>query len=354
MRKITLPTHPDTFTPIDRHDISHTLLTREKQFAAFTSGPLLDFWRQRQEGEFLGVDQVPIRFVRFVDPAHQQVVMVISGRAESYIKYQELAYDLFHQGYDVVMMDHRGQGFSGRMLADPQRGHVVHFEHYIDDLQQFWQQEVMARAYQRHFALAHSLGVAILTRFLIKHPEAFDAVALCAPMFGIRLHMPVWLSQAILAWAEKSPKRRDDYAPGTTHWRPIPYLINRLTHSRVRYQRTLRHSADDPRLQLGGPTYHWVKESTQAGKQIIAQAAQLITPFILLQASEEKVVDNQAHTAFFQVRSDAGTVNTGATKMAEQPIVIQGARHEILFEQDALRTTALTEILQFFQQYQKD
>lgn len=40
-------------------------LTRETQFAAFATGPLLDFWRLREEGEFSGVDGVPIRFVRF-------------------------------------------------------------------------------------------------------------------------------------------------------------------------------------------------------------------------------------------------------------------------------------------------
>jgi lysophospholipase len=28
-------------------------------------GPLTDFWRQREEDEFTGVDDVPVRFVRF-------------------------------------------------------------------------------------------------------------------------------------------------------------------------------------------------------------------------------------------------------------------------------------------------
>ncbi|MGM1330487.1 lysophospholipase L2, partial [Klebsiella michiganensis] len=39
--------------------------TRENAFAAFTMGPLTDFWRQREEAEFTGVDNVPVRFVRF-------------------------------------------------------------------------------------------------------------------------------------------------------------------------------------------------------------------------------------------------------------------------------------------------
>ena len=33
--------------------------TRENAFAAFSMGPLTDFWRQREEAEFTGVDDIP-------------------------------------------------------------------------------------------------------------------------------------------------------------------------------------------------------------------------------------------------------------------------------------------------------
>ena len=39
--------------------------TRENAFAAFSMGPLTDFWRQREEDEFTGVGDIPVRFVRF-------------------------------------------------------------------------------------------------------------------------------------------------------------------------------------------------------------------------------------------------------------------------------------------------
>lgn len=39
--------------------------TRENAFAAFSMGPLTDFWRQREEDEFTGVGGIPVRFVRF-------------------------------------------------------------------------------------------------------------------------------------------------------------------------------------------------------------------------------------------------------------------------------------------------
>ena len=98
--------------------------TRENAFAAFTMGPLTDFWRQRDEAEFTGVDDIPVRFVRFRAQHHDRVVVICPGRIESYVKYAELAYDLFHLGFDVLIIDHRGQGRSGRLLGDPHLGHA--------------------------------------------------------------------------------------------------------------------------------------------------------------------------------------------------------------------------------------
>ncbi|MGS3630391.1 hypothetical protein ACLFKX_15720 [Enterobacter hormaechei] len=76
--------------------------TRENAFAAFSMGPLTDFWRQREEDEFMGVGEIPVRFVRFRDEKNDRVIVVCPGRIESYIKYAELAYDLFHLGFDGV------------------------------------------------------------------------------------------------------------------------------------------------------------------------------------------------------------------------------------------------------------
>lgn len=108
--------------------------TRENAFAAFTMGPLTDFWHQRDEAEFTGVDKVPVRFVRFCAANNDRLVVICPGRIESYVKYAELAYDLFHSGFDVMIIDHRGQGRSGRLLSDTHRGHVVRFSDYVDDL----------------------------------------------------------------------------------------------------------------------------------------------------------------------------------------------------------------------------
>lgn len=318
-------------------------LTREQQFAAFSTGPLLDFWRRREEGEFIGTQGLPIRFVRLRSPRHDKVVVISSGRIESYVKYPEVAYDLFLCGYDVMIIDHRGQGRSGRLLADTHRGHVLQFEDYVSDFAFFWQKFVAAGHYKRRFALAHSMGGAILALFLAAQPAACDAAVLCAPMFGIRLPMPHWLAWKILDWAEKRPAVREYYAIGTGQWRPMPFMLNLLTHSWQRYRRSLRFYADEPEIRVGGPTYHWVREGLLAGSDILAKAGAITTPVLLMQAGEEKIVDNRTHDAFCRAMAAAGH------PCAEnKPVRIEGARHEILFEKDVLRAEALDIITAFF------
>ena len=61
-------------------------LRREKAFAAFATGPLLDFWHSREEREFTGVGNLTLRYVRFTSPKHTRVILIVPGRIESYIK----------------------------------------------------------------------------------------------------------------------------------------------------------------------------------------------------------------------------------------------------------------------------
>lgn len=318
-------------------------INREKSFSAFATGPLLHFWRQRRERQFIGKDQVVIRYVCFTSPSHHKAVLIAPGRTESYIKYQEVAWDLFSCGYDVFIIDHRGQGLSGRMLADSHLGHVEKFSDYVDDLQRLYQLELTNKRYQLRFALAHSMGAAIVTLLLQRQANLFDASALVAPMFGLILPMPDWMAERVLSWTEARPNFRENFAFGTHRWHAAPFAINILTHSRVRYQRALRCYADRPELQVGGPTAHWVREAINVGRDIEALAPQMSQPMLIIQASDDQVVNNQAQNRYCLARSVAGY-----PCYMTHPQIIPGARHEILFEIDDMRAQALTLITDYF------
>ncbi|WP_407263398.1 serine aminopeptidase domain-containing protein [Klebsiella pneumoniae] len=94
-----------------------------------------------------------------------------------------MAYDLFHCGFDVMIIDHRGQGRSGRLLSNTHRGHVVNFSDYVDDLAALWRQQVVPAWFtgENGFILALILWAgAIATLFLQRYRAHCDAIALCA------------------------------------------------------------------------------------------------------------------------------------------------------------------------------
>lgn len=319
---------------------------REANYPEFMQQQVTPFWQQGQQQTLTSTDGLPLQIIRFHSPQHQQVIMVVNGRLESFLKYQELAYDLFQQGYDVVMFDHRGQGLSGRMLADRHKGYVADFSDYQRDMKQVYQTLIAGQGYQQAFLLAHSMGGAVSAGYLETYPQDFTAAALSAPMLGIALPLPHWLTRSITGVAEWVESWAESYAPGTGPYKATPFATNDLTHSEPRYQWFRELYAANPNVQLGGPTLHWIREGMQAGEDAITHAPELTTPLLLLQGGQDSVVDNEAHRRFCTAMAQAGHPCEG-----NQPYVIDGARHELLFEQDPLRTQALRQILAFFARY---
>ncbi|MGL5949312.1 MAG: alpha/beta fold hydrolase, partial [Aeromonas sp.] len=102
------------------------------------------FWQQTaQEGHLIATDGVKIAYAALRQSAPAPAILLVNGRVESYRKYQELAWDLWQQGYSLYLIDHRGQGRSDRLLSDPHKGYVAAFSDYVTDLKQL-QREVIA------------------------------------------------------------------------------------------------------------------------------------------------------------------------------------------------------------------
>ncbi|MEM7294974.1 MAG: alpha/beta hydrolase, partial [Pseudomonadota bacterium] len=68
-------------------------------------------------------------------------------------------------------------------------------------------------------------------------------------------------------------------------------------------------------------------------------AAKIEIPMLLLQAGDDRIVDNDSQTAFCDL--------IGSHCVGDQPRIIEGAKHELLNESDEYRDQALEEIFRF-------
>jgi alpha-beta hydrolase superfamily lysophospholipase len=163
---------------------------------------------------FTSEDGVHIRYTRFGRVKGQQGAVVIApGRTESSLKYLELAIDLIDQGFSpVYAIDHRGQGFSDRQLADAQKGYVRVFNDYVVDFSKFInlvRADVLVDT-DRLFLITHSMGGVIGLRYSLLNPDVFQKMVLFSPMMKLPFESQI-LAGVNLLCADQ--KRCENYVP---------------------------------------------------------------------------------------------------------------------------------------------
>src|ERR1700710_1130602 len=131
-------------------------------------------------------DGVGVRFARWAPPSGRKgTVCVFTGRSEQIEKYFETVRDLRDRGFAVAMIDWRGQGHSSRRLRDLRKGYVRDFSDFEIDVETFVQQVVLPDCPPPYFALAHSMGGAVMLRIAHAGKRWFDRMVLSAPMIDL-------------------------------------------------------------------------------------------------------------------------------------------------------------------------
>jgi lysophospholipase len=274
-------------------------------------------------------DGVPLRFARFEPPPGRKgTVVLMQGRAEYIEKYFETARDLRARGFAVATFDWRGQGLSKRALADPQKGHVRNFAEYIIDLEAVMEQVVLPDCPPPIYALAHSMGGAVVLKACSDGSRWFDRVVLCSPMIALP-KTRVTRAAAPLARVLRLLGRGSGYVP-TGHGAPIgvdDFVGNVLTSDPVRYVRNMAVLEEAPELGIGAPTIAWADAALRLMKQFAVQsyAGRLRQPILMVAAGRDEVVSTPAIETF------------GMNLLAGSHLILAGARHEILQEQDQFR-----------------
>lgn len=278
-------------------------------------------------------DGIRLRFARFAPPPGRKgTICLFQGRAEFIEKYFETVRDLRARGFAVATMDWRGQGGSQRMLGDPFKGHVRDFTEYEADVEAFMREIVLPDCPPPHYAIAHSMGASVLLRMSYKGQRWFDRMVMSAPMIGLstktypRFARPVVKGMRMFGMSSS-------YIPGgdATVMAAQSYIGNPVTTDPVRHARTVAILEAQPSLGLGAPTVGWAAAAFDAMAQFKEQrfTSNLRQPMVLVAAGRDQIVSTLA-TEEFGLR-----LRTGAH------LIVNGAKHELLMEQDRYRSQFL-------------
>jgi lysophospholipase len=275
-------------------------------------------------------DGVALRFARWSPPERRKgTLLVLPGRTEFIEKYFEVVTEARARGFAVAMVDWRGQGLSERAGKDPHKGHIGSFAEYDTDLETFVREIVLPDCPPPLFALGHSMGAVMLIRAAQRGRRWFDRVVLSAPMIALVGSAGARFA-ATTARALRLIGLGRSYVPGGGP-KPtalLPFVGNVLTSDPVRYARTAAVVEAEPLLGLGSPTIAWL-DAAYRGMSEFAEPQypeRIRQPILIVAAGQDEVVSTPI-TGKFATRLRVGS-----------HLVVAGARHEILMEQDRYRT----------------
>jgi lysophospholipase len=294
--------------------------------------------------EFRGQLGVVIRCRTFLHASRRGAIVIAAGYTENMRKYSETAFDLYQAGFSVFLYDHRGQGYSQRLLTNPTLGTIDEFAYFGDDLHQFVTTIVRKELKRTNqspehvYLLAHSLGGAIGALALEKYPGDFRAAVLSAPM--LKLNLRGWNESAAQVFLDVQSLLGRDELPVTAPRDPstIPFSENTVTHSEARFEFQRQVLTKEPGLKIFAPTHRWVRKAIAGSRAARKNGASIRSPILILQATQDSFVEAEGQREFCQAAARC--------KILE----VQNARHEILQERDQVRDLALKTAIAFFDQ----
>jgi lysophospholipase len=268
-------------------------------------------------------------------------ILFQAGRADYIEKYLEPLAHWHERGWHLSGFDWRGQGRSGRLLADPRTGHLASIDPLVDDLAAFvaaWRAETPGP----HVLIGHSMGGHVMLRLMAEQGVAVDAAVLAAPMLGVNsAPLPGWAARSIArAACRVGRSERRAWEPRDN---PATHRLRQraLTHCEDRYADSAWWKAGQPDLGLGPPSWGWIAAafaSTAALRRpgVLERTA---VPILLIGAERDRLVT-------------AGAIRAAAARLpAAELHMVPDAAHELLREADAVRLPIMAHIDQFLDKH---
>ncbi len=272
------------------------------------------------------------RFPADASVAARGTCVLLNGQTEFIEKYFEVIDELRARGFAVATMDWRGQGGSDRLLRDDHRKSFVgDFSDYDQDLDTLmhWIVRPMLKAGEKPVALAHSMGGHNLLRHLTRHPTAFHACVLNAPMIAISLRGKFeWLVRTVTAF-EVWRRNAGGWVWGMEGRDPhrVTFETQLVTSDPQRFERVQMLLREQPDLRLAGATWGWLAAAMRSMAWLRApgRAEAITTPLLVVGAGADRICLTPATAAFAKRMPNA------------EYLEIADAGHEVLMERNPYR-----------------
>lgn len=313
------------------------LIIKDADFPARLEDTILPFIKENiHDGYCKATDGGKLHYQYLKNPQEKAAIFISHGYCEFITKFYEIMYYFYNMDYSVYIVEHRGHGYSDRMVKGYSKVHIDHFETYVTDFDCFVDHVKRHHPSDHYYLFAHSMGGAVAALYLEGYPATIEKAVLSSPMIEMSTGDSSKFVVGAMCALSYLPGFGKMYVPGHKDYNgEYKYpKCSSISENRYRYQFDEREK--DEHYRTNGASLTWTRESLNVSKKILKNANLVKIPVILMQASEDHLVNPQGQNDFAKL--------SGNTKL----IRFEGAKHEIFNATDEIVLDYYKTIREFF------
>jgi alpha-beta hydrolase superfamily lysophospholipase len=263
------------------------------------------------EGNFKGVRDANIYYQAWLPEGEAKaVLLVVHGLGEHSGRYKNVVDHFVPLEYAVYGLDHIGHGKS-----EGKREIVARFEDFTDTLTIFYKLVTGWQPGKPVFLLGHSMGGLIATCYLLDHQADFKGAVISAPAIKI--------AESITPTTITLSKILSKLAPGMGM---LALDASNICHD----PQVVSAYVNDPLVFHAKTPARLAAEMLRGMLRVDAEVSKISLPFIVVQGSEDKLVDPRgAQMLYDRASSTDKTIK-----------VYEGLYHEVFNEPERARVLA--------------
>jgi len=270
---------------------------RAEKTKAELEGLYKSFQEQAIENVFVTYQGHEIYWVTLKAKESIGTIMISPGRTESRLSYYEIAMSFQAAGYNVSILEHKGQGKSFRYNREKDVGHIEAFGEYVENFSAFTN-HVRDFVPGPYYLYASSMGAAIaLMRAEVAN--SFVKIVLATPMFEIKTKgIPFSIVRPLLDIKEFFTTDAD-YAPFVGPFDPSrSFEDNEYAKSKTRFELNNELYQKHPDYRVGGPSIKWLRIAMGITDPLKVEISAVKTPVVIFQADDDRFVRAERQTTF--------------------------------------------------------